>query len=309
MDVVYKKWKEGEGLEEAQALIYTEASGLPAQADQIGPRNVSRGPDLTRYALTKDGKPLAYVTSFTNFGEKEALIGYPWAMPDCPEEVQEKLFNEQLEYLESLDDIDTLMTAVVSRSKIRDDQIEWFESRGFRREDSIYQYLLDVDVSKAAKIEITGKSAQLTARKATDDDIDKLVELSLADERLRSAFQNEEGFKTYFKERVFPLQAPLLVFDGDTLVAATAPLKFEPDGNIVRGNDPRIIMRFQAIRPGYTYAWDRLFTEFAKYCEELGWNDIPIQTGFGFTSNEGQPIGLARVIPNLEEYEVRLFKR
>jgi len=58
MIVKYKKWESGKGLEEIQANIYTEISGLPAQAERIGPRNDERGEDATRYALTEDGKPL-----------------------------------------------------------------------------------------------------------------------------------------------------------------------------------------------------------------------------------------------------------
>ena len=40
MKVKYMKWESGQGLEEVQAKIYTEVSGLPARAEQIGPRNV-----------------------------------------------------------------------------------------------------------------------------------------------------------------------------------------------------------------------------------------------------------------------------
>ena len=63
MNVIYKKWNSEEKLEEAQAKIYTGASGLPARPEEIKPRNDQRGEDSTRYALTKEGEPLAYVTS------------------------------------------------------------------------------------------------------------------------------------------------------------------------------------------------------------------------------------------------------
>ncbi|MBD3405243.1 MAG: hypothetical protein GF411_03790 [Candidatus Lokiarchaeota archaeon] len=40
MNVVYMKWKEVEGLEEIQVQISSEASGLPAQSNQILPTNM-----------------------------------------------------------------------------------------------------------------------------------------------------------------------------------------------------------------------------------------------------------------------------
>ena len=63
MKVEYKNWESGKKYEEVQAKIYVEVSGMPATAEQIGPRNDQRGVDATRYAFTKDGEPLAYITS------------------------------------------------------------------------------------------------------------------------------------------------------------------------------------------------------------------------------------------------------
>jgi predicted nuclease of predicted toxin-antitoxin system len=309
LEVVYKKWNDEEGLEEIQAEIYTEASGLPANAWQIKARNIQRGEDSTRYALTEDGKPLAYVTSDIDFEDREALIGYPWKMPDCSPEVQEKIFNEQLEYLENLEDVDAIMTAVVLDSKISEKQLEWFESRGFKPEDSVYQYSANVDVEKAANMKVEGKAADYYSIVATMDDIDILVELCMSDENLNQAFPDEDGFRQYFEDRVFEVKSPIILFDGEKPVAASAPLKLQPDGGIVRGKEERIVMRFQAIRAGYAHAWYKLFVEFAKYCKEIGWTDLQIQAAFGFTSSDPQPSGMAKMLPQLEEYEIRLFKR
>ncbi|MGY5877151.1 MAG: hypothetical protein RTU30_15475, partial [Candidatus Thorarchaeota archaeon] len=188
MKVVYKKWEDGQGLEDAQAEIYTGASGLPAQAWQIKERNNQRGTDLTRYALTGDGKPLAYVTSVIETSRKgRALIGYPWSLPDCPPEAKEKIFNEQLEFIESNDSVEEIVTAIVLNSKIKKDQYKWFKSRGFSKDESIYRYTVELDVVETTKLEIDDKAAELTSRVATEVDIDSLIELLMSDEDMRRA--------------------------------------------------------------------------------------------------------------------------
>ena len=57
MKVKYTKWVDGKGLEDIQAEIYAEASGLPAQGWQIRDRNIQRGEDATRYALQRMENP------------------------------------------------------------------------------------------------------------------------------------------------------------------------------------------------------------------------------------------------------------
>ena len=310
MKVVYKKWEDGEGLEDIQAEIYTGASGLPAQEWQIRVRNNQRGPDLTRYALTEDGKPLAYVTSNTDLDRKgRALIGYPWSLDDCPQEAKKKIFDEQLDYLEKREDIEEIITGVVLSSKISDKQIEWFQKRGFVQEEKLYRYVEDIDVVEATAVKVEGKATKLTSRIATENDIDLLIEVCLADENVRGAFADEDGFRSYFKDRVFTVQPPVMLYDGDTIVAATAPLRVEANDSTVLGEGERIIMRFQAVRDGYDYAWDRLFVEFAKLCKKVGWTDIPIQTGFGFRASGPQANALTRMKPEFHEYELFLIKR
>ena len=310
LDVVYKKWEEGKGLEDAQAEIYIGASGLRTLAWQIRERNIQRGPDSTRYALTKDGKPLAYVTSTVETSRPgRALIGYPWSLPDCPPEAKEKIFNEQLSYIESQEGVKELVTAVVIGSKVKDDQLDWFTNRGFVEEERIYRYVLDLDVGETTKKKVEGKASKLTSRVVTEDDIESLIELLKSDENQREAFSDDDGFLSYFKDRVFPVQSPIVLFDGDKMVAATAPLRMEANGVSVLGEGERIIMRFLVFRPGYEYAWDRLLVEFSKLCETIEWTDIQIQTGFGFTASGVVPSGVAKIRPELEEFEILLVKK
>lgn len=310
MKIVYKKWNADDGLEDMQAQIYTEASGLPAQGWQIRDRNIQRGEDATRYALTEDGKPLAYVTSSVSDSEPgRANIGYPWTMPDCPPEAQKKIFKEQFEHLKSRDDVNRITTGIVLRSKIKDKQEEFFKELGFSDHETYYQYNVDFDVKETAKMEVKGKAAKLKARTATEDDIDLLVDLCMADERLREAFTEREGFVSYFKDRVFPARAPIILFDGDEPVAATAPLRTDPTRVNFPAEGERIILRFRALKPGYEYAWERLLVELARSCKEAGWADVPIISGFGFRADGAEAEAIMRMKPGFTAFEKFLIYR
>lgn len=309
MKVQYKNWESGKGLDEIQAKIYTEVSGLPARAEQIGPRNDDRGADATRYALAEDGKPLAYVTSSVSTDEPwRGFIGYPWSLEDCPAEVKDKMFDELLDHLYSKDGIKLIRTAVVIGSKTKKEQIKYFKKKGFVEAFRYYTYTKDLDIEKSAEIDVKkkfeGKEAALTSKIATEKDIPALVELCLADPRLRRAFPTEEAFTEYFKDRVLKDGHCVMLFDGDKLVVATAPLRFAPDGNILTGDEDRYIMRFTAILPGYDYAWNRLAIELAKECKSAGMTDLPLRAWFGFRTEGPAAMGLAKMNPNIELNEI-----
>ena len=88
MKVKYTVWEPDKGLEDIQAKIFSTASGIPERAEVIRSRNLGKAHEMTRYALTEDGEPLAYVTARDSSSENgRTYIGYPWTMPDCPEEV------------------------------------------------------------------------------------------------------------------------------------------------------------------------------------------------------------------------------
>ena len=305
MNAIFKKWEPGQGLEEIQAKIYTNVSGLPARAEQIGPRNDERGKEATRYALSEDGEPLAYITSdILNNEPGTALIGYPWSLDTCPREVKDKLFDDLLKHLYTLDGINRVITAVVVGSKTKDEQIQYFEEHGFVETERNYRYNLDMDVNEYAEMKVDEKLAKLTARTARDEDISALVTLALADPRLRGAFPNEEGFTSYFRDRVLKDGHCVLLFDGTKLVAATAALRFKPDGSILRGEEERIIMRFTATLPRHEFTWQRLVIELAKECRSAGLNDIPIRVAFGYEAQGPVAMGVAAMQPNIELYEI-----
>jgi len=305
MNVVYKNWNPEDGLEEVQANIYTGVSGLPARAEEIKPRNIKRGEDATRYALSKDGEPLAYVTSWIHDDDPtEGGIGYPWSMKDCPEEAKLKIFDELFTHLKKEKKLKEINTGIVVTSKVAEEQVKFFKKRGFEEYERAYRFTKDLDVEKLASKKLDGKYAKLKSRIATKDDVDALIEVSLSDPQLSRAFPDEENFRNYFETRVLEQGNAIMLYDGDKLVAASAALKLKPDGIFLFGEEERILMRFTAIRPGYRYVWKRLVVEIAKDVKNSGNKDIPIRVGFGFSTNGAVASGVAGIDSDLEEFEI-----
>ncbi|MGY5864443.1 MAG: hypothetical protein RTV41_07545 [Candidatus Thorarchaeota archaeon] len=304
MEVVYKYWKSDQGFEDVQARIYTEVSGIPADAKEIGPRNDERGSEASRYAFTKDGEPLAYITSLVS---DEAIgrihIGYPWSLSDCPVEVKDKLLNDMITYWKGQENTRLIRTSVVLASKTKDEQIKFFENRSFVEDEKAYRYAKDFDIGKTSDLKLSGPEADLKCKIATEDDNDTLIDITKSDQYMRQAFPNDEAYVPYFKDKVLKDGHAVILYDGDKAVAASAPLLFKPDGRLLVGDEERVIMRFASMRPGYSYAWTRLLVEVAKEAKKAGWKKYPIRSMFGFLTRGPVVSGIARIEPEFEEVE------
>ncbi len=144
----------------------------------------------------------------------------------------------------------------------------------------------------------------MKSRPATKDDIDLLIEVALSDPQLNRAFPDKDGFRNYFENRVLKDGHAVLLLDGDKVVAASAPLKMEPNGVFLLGDEERVLMRFTAIRPGYSYAWKRLVVEIAKEVKSAGWKDTPLRLSFGFSAEGVVASGVAGMSPEMDEFEL-----
>lgn len=313
MKVVYRHYEPNQGLEELQAKIHTEASGLPATAEQIRERNMSRDPKTTLYALTEDGKPLAYVTSRdSRHHVGRTYIFYPWALPNCPTEVQEKIFDDLLAYIKKRKNPIELASAAYMTSKIPEEQIRFLQKKGFVEKERVYRCCLDFDINEVSGWEITNDISSFSSRLATIEDLDRLIEISQADPYMRGSFPTYEMRRSYFK-RVLKDGHVLLVLQGDQVVAAGAALKSKPDRLWLTGDEERIIMRFSAVRPGYLHAWKRLVIELSKECEATGWADTPLRANFWFFTDYGVTSIVQRNLAELrlgfETFEVILTYR
>ena len=273
MKITYRFYEPDQGLEEVQAKIYNEVlNRSPDSAfgevtsEQIKQRYLTekKDPQGVRYAFDEEGNPLAYIQTTINKTPPQTWIGYPWGTEKCPIEVKEVLFSEMLEYSQIKYPKNEVVMGYFTATW--DEQISFAQSKGFELKDTAYFYkLYPKNVEKI-------KSTEFSSRLATIDDTASLIELCKSDPNLVNAFPDDEGWNSYFKERVLPDENTVLIFKGEQLVCAGAPLKgFIDDG---------IIIRFTGIRPNYKKIWKLLIQEIALRCKENGWEEPLLFSSF-----------------------------
>lgn len=266
MKVVYRNWEPNKELEELQVKIYNEnnPNPQPVTAQQIIERYKREkiDPKTVRYALDEEGNPLAYIQARDYEIGEETHLGYPWALPNCPKEVQDKLFDEMLDYVKQREIAKKYairMNASVDDKKVMD----FFKGKGLVEKSRGYRY--EMDIKEVTKSEYTEKD--FSTRLATPDDVDLLVDLIKADGRYLGQFGSDKDISDYFKDRVLKDaqekgNKAVLVFKGDTPVMASAPLVFKTPGE----DEERLILRFHAFRAGNEQAFKPLIIDIAKVC-------------------------------------------
>ncbi|MGY5881720.1 MAG: hypothetical protein RTV31_15820, partial [Candidatus Thorarchaeota archaeon] len=140
-------------------------------------------------------------------------------------------------------------------------------------------------------------------------DLDDLIAVTKADPRMSTAFPNDDAYIPYFKDRVMKEGHAVILYDGEKVVAASAPLLFKPDGRVLLGDEERVIMRFTSILPGYSFAWKRLLSETAKAAKKAGWENTPIRVGFGFTSQDPLALGITEAVSEMQEVQTTFVYR
>jgi hypothetical protein len=307
MKVIYRHYEPEQNLEEIRAKIYTTASSLPATAEQIRVQALNSDPKLMRFAFTEKDEPLAYISASGSDSQPWTIgMGYPWSLPGCPPKVREKLFKDLVSYIKSNEKIQEITTGVVWSSKIADEQLRFFKKKGFTEKERIFVYSLDYDVTEVSEWKQTKDISSFSSRVATKKDVDRLIEVCQSDPNVRNAFPTQEAWEIYFKDRVLKDGHAVMVFKGKQVVAASAPLRFKPDGIFLRGTEERIIMRFRAVRPGHQDAWKRLLIELAKEIVAAGWTDLPLREDVFFSTNSLTAPILAKEKPDVEETQLIL---
>ncbi|MFX0114618.1 MAG: hypothetical protein ACFFB3_08725 [Candidatus Hodarchaeota archaeon] len=311
MKAVYRYYEPNQGLEELQARIYREASGLPASAEDIRARynDQKKDPKTTLYALTEDGEPLAYVQATDSTSHPgRTHMSYPWALPSCPAETQNKIFDDLLSYLKQRDETLEITIPLVAESKNIEERIRFLEKKGFVEKERLYYYFVDFSVTEISRWELGEEMRSFNSRLATAKDIDHFIAVCQADPNYQ--FLTPEVATNYFQNRLLKDGHTILVFQDDLPVAIGAPLRFQPDGRIVKTEDgERIILRISATRAGYPQAWKRLLFEVGKECAALGWTAIPLRAYFRFYASAAAAINLAELRPEFEAFEYILTYR
>lgn len=280
--VKYVKWEEGKGFEEYQAQIYNEAVGNsinnPVTAEQIIDRNRSGDLVICYYAFTDDDKPLAYVQARDYETLEETHIGYPWALPKCPEEVQNTLFDKMVGFVKKRE---SPYSVRANAGRNNEKLIKFFKSKDMVEKSKSFRYDLELE-----KLKIDSEHAEYETRLGTKQDIDMLVELFKEDGRFGTQFPSDESIKEYFEGRVFKDAEekgnnPVLVFKDNKLVMASAPLVID-----LPNDAERMILRFQSYIKGHEKAYQPLLNNIAKMCLKNSYgSDYPISVFHGLRDN------------------------
>lgn len=309
MKIIVRDYEPDRGLEEIQAKIYSEISGLSASSRQTHEGSTSKDPKLTRYALTETGRPLAYVTARESRSHfRRTYIFYPWALPECPIEVQERIFDELLAYIIKNKNNVQISSAVILQSKIAEKQLEFLQRKGFIEKERVFYYNLDYNVNEVSKWKIQGE-ANFSSRSAKSDDLGILVDLFQADLEMGAIFSDLEACESYFRDRIFREGQTLLVFHGEQLIAATSVIRVKPGSYYLSGDEERVLLRFVATRSDYPEAWKFLLVEAAKACIGAGWSNAPLRLRFHFFARSPIATYLAKMRPELETFEAILEYR
>ena len=163
----------------AQADIYNSVvkkyTGNTVTADEVQHRTEHDKFDYNgmMFAFALDNKPLAYIRYYL-YPSGSLYIGYPWAIADCPPEIQLKLFSDLKIYLKKM-----FPERSYARMGFADNRIipfhEFANINHFERdlwEDEYY-----IDVEKFNSLDI----GDFSYREAALSDIDQMVALALED--------------------------------------------------------------------------------------------------------------------------------
>jgi hypothetical protein len=310
MKIIFCHYEPNQGLDEIQDQIFTEVSGLPSYTRlRHEGSSSSKDPKLSRFALTEEGRPLAYVIARESRSHTGRIyIFYPYTLPDCPPEAQERIFDELLEYIKKNKKSSEIASAVIQRSKIAEKQLEFIRSKGFFEKERVYFYNVDYDVDEVSEWMVQGE-AGYSSRPARSDDLEMLVDLCQADLKMGALFSDREACERHMRDRILQEGLTLLVFHEERLIAATYMIRAKPGSYNLSGDEERVLLGFVATRLGFPDAWKLLLVEAARACRGAGWSDVPLRLRFYFFTRLPIATYLADMRPELEPFEVILEHR
>jgi hypothetical protein len=257
MSINYKKYEPG--FEEHQAFVYNDAvkkyKGETVTKKEIKERLESHSPkqDLEgiNFAFTGEGKPLAYI-QYRIYQGNRLFIGFPWATENCPQNVQETLFNNLTTYLKNKYPAQNQ----IFLGYISDDYIDvhkQIEKFGFEKDEWFGYYTLNP--KNTENISLDG----FTYTKAEEKDIDSILSIAKLDSSINYD-GDEERWRKYFTDR-FDDTSILLLFKENTIIASvgitTATLTKE-----------EIQTRFIVFNPAYEKHFEQLLGAIGQYSKE-----------------------------------------
>ena len=258
----FEYFEPNKGYEDIQADLFNRNTGEVVTGKELKQKykKGKKDPKLLRYAFNDKGEPLAYIQA-SQVSSSVFYLGYPWSSPNCPPEVQEKLFTDMLNYLKEKNATEIQYWIKAEWKEV----LEFFTKRNFQLHTQGLEYHFDMEkLSKSADEE----STEFIARLATEKDLETLLEIGKLDKGLKRAGLSVEFLKDYYKNKVLKDGHCVLVFKDQMIVCASAPLP-----EITAKTPSYIFLRFTATRPGYEDAWPVLIVAIAKECIATGWTN------------------------------------
>ncbi|MFW9853515.1 MAG: hypothetical protein ACFFFG_00545 [Candidatus Thorarchaeota archaeon] len=256
----YRHYEPNKGYEELQAQIYNDANPAnypPATADQIIKRYQEEGidPRMVRYAFEGDNM-IAYIQARKRSSVNEVHLSFPWGRKGCPTEIQDKLFNDMLNFCqETFSD----HTVRVNLPATLTENVKFLQQKGFVEKNRWYQYFVDLKDISSLKYDQSRYSSQI----ASETDVESLIDLIKVDGRYKSNFKTDSEIRDYLVGKVLATGHLVMIHDNGELTAASAPLLYK----LPLKEKEAIILRFTAYRDSKSQeAYRPLLIEVAKEC-------------------------------------------
>lgn len=262
VEYTYKFWEPDKGFEEAQAVVYDKANQgkfQPANVEQIK-KQYSKDEDLDpktiRYAF-RDDQMVGYIQARIRKNSQEVHLSFPWALPETPVDVQDKLFNEMIDYIQNTEDYASYKIRVNAFAN-SEENLEFLKKRGFVEKNAWKTLLIPLQAIAKANY-----NEQYTTKIGSKDDLPLVANLIKEDGRYTAQFPDDESIQKYLTESVLATGHLVLVYEGDELITTGAPLIFKPP----QEDEERIILRFSAFKdPKNQEPLIPLMIEVAKEC-------------------------------------------
>lgn len=259
INVDYRFYEPNAGYEEIQAKLFNDATKKydepPTAADRIRTRRESDDfdPKTARYAFDEKGNPLAYTQA--NIRPNAIYISYPWAVDNCPSEVQNKLFDDMVQYIKEKN---LSQPIVIGSEKAWIEVLEFIEGRNFAKRDRFLRYAFKVN--DLANIEVP----QFKMRIAELKDLPDTLALLKKEPAYENFFDSDQAAEEFFKGQIERGET-FLIYDNEELISAGATAS--------EVSDEGVSIQFTVTNVEKMDGWKALLVEIAKKYKEKGFGD------------------------------------
>ncbi|TFH31374.1 MAG: hypothetical protein E4G98_00170 [Promethearchaeota archaeon] len=297
MAFTYRNYAPNQGLEAIQARIFNQAN-VPRN---VTPEEIQErferekiDPKTVVYAFNEQDEPVAYIQARDYPDRKEVHLGYPWSMPDCPLDVQKKMFSDLLTYLKTRDSD----LAIRSNTQNIPKFVEFVKTQGFIEDGKVIRFEINLNSIANAKADFS--NLPYTLRKATMDDYDA-VKIAYFKALGDLARQDNENFNTFVKQCIESGFMHLAIYNETIVGACTNTI---PDAENIALDDQNFGLQFFFTHIGEEKAISMLMRNAIEIAVREQWNRDTIR--IGFTDENSQEMDVLTKIA--KDHEVIQFQ-